>query len=107
MRNLAVCAALAACALGAETATFEGRPAVTLANDKLEFLILPEGTTIASVVLKNDPDRLSPLWNPARMARELGQKPQFGTVTGHFLCVDGFGPVSEEEKAAGLPGHGE
>src|SRR5689334_14365512 len=26
---------------------------------------------------------------------------------GHFVCVDGFGPVSEEEKAAGLTGHGE
>ena len=26
---------------------------------------------------------------------------------GHFVCVDGFGPVSAEERAAGLPGHGE
>ena len=26
---------------------------------------------------------------------------------GHFVCVDGFGPVSPEERAAGLPGHGE
>jgi hypothetical protein len=26
---------------------------------------------------------------------------------GHFVCVDGFGPVSKEEEAAGLPGHGE
>jgi hypothetical protein len=23
------------------------------------------------------------------------------------VCVDGFGPVSAEERAAGLPGHGE
>src|SRR5207253_1136466 len=26
---------------------------------------------------------------------------------GHFLCVDGFGPTSREEQAAGLQGHGE
>ncbi len=26
---------------------------------------------------------------------------------GAFFCVDGFGPVSKEERAAGLPGHGE
>src|SRR4029434_6254074 len=26
---------------------------------------------------------------------------------GHFVCVDGFGPVSPEEQGAGMPGHGE
>jgi hypothetical protein len=41
------------------------------------------------------------------MARELGQKSPFGAGLGHFVCVDGFGGVSAEEKAAGLPGHGE
>lgn len=41
------------------------------------------------------------------MARELGQTPRFGDGTGHFVCVDGFGPVSPEEQAAGLQGHGE
>ncbi len=49
---------------------------------------------------------MSPLWNPARMARESGQRPGSGAL-GHFVCVDGFGPVSEEERAAGMPGHGE
>jgi len=28
-------------------------------------------------------------------------------VLGHFICVDGFGPVSAEERKAGLPMHGE
>ena len=31
----------------------------------------------------------------------------FHTGLGHFVCVDGFGPVSPEERIAGLPGHGE
>ena len=41
------------------------------------------------------------------MAREAGEKNIFGSGAGHFVCVDGFGPVSAEEEAAGLPGHGE
>jgi hypothetical protein len=32
---------------------------------------------------------------------------RFGDSLGHFLCVDGFGPTSKEEQAAGLQGHGE
>ena len=57
--------------------------------------------------LSDDPERLSPLWNPVRLAREAGRKPPAGFSIGHFVCVDGFGPVSQEEQAAGLPGHGE
>ena len=41
------------------------------------------------------------------MARELGRPVSFSSGTGQFLCVDGFGGVSAEERAAGLPGHGE
>lgn len=87
--------------------TFEGMPALELANGTLQLTVLLQGSTFASLVLSADPDHLSPLWNPIRMARELGQKSPFGAGLGHFVCVDGFGPVSPEEKAAGLPGHGE
>jgi hypothetical protein len=41
------------------------------------------------------------------MLRELGQAPRPSGGTGHFVCVDGFGPTSPEERAAGLEGHGE
>jgi len=41
------------------------------------------------------------------MAREAGQRTGSGSTMGHFVCVDGFGPVSPEERAAGMPGHGE
>jgi hypothetical protein len=66
-----------------------------------------KGGTLASIVLKDDPEELNPLWNPMRMARELGQSPHFDGGAGIFVCVDGFGQVSAEERAAGLPMHGE
>jgi hypothetical protein len=91
----------------AQNATFEGYPAVTLSNDKLELTLMVKGSTLASVVLKDDPEKLNPLWNPMRMARELGRPAHFDGGAGLFVCVDGFGPPSPEEKAAGLPMHGE
>ncbi|HVP46394.1 MAG TPA: hypothetical protein VMT32_07420 [Bryobacteraceae bacterium] len=86
---------------------FEGQPGYVLANGAIELTVLARGATFASVVLADDLEKLSPLWNPARMAREAGEKNIFGAGLGHFICVDGFGPVSPEEEAAGLPGHGE
>jgi hypothetical protein len=91
----------------AQNITFEGYPAVALSNDKLELTLMLKGSTLASIVLKDDPEKLSPLWNPMRMALELGRPTHFDGGAGVFVCVDGFGPVSAEEKAAGLPGHGE
>src|SRR5574340_883098 len=88
-------------------ADFEGRPALVMDNGMLILTVLPRGATIASVVLPSDAGKLNPLWDPSRMTRELGQKPNAGGATGHFVCVDGFGPVSAEERAAGFPGHGE
>lgn len=90
-----------------QSATFEGHPAIALANDKLELLVLKQGASVASVILRDDPAKLNPLWDPARMAREASGRSNFNSGTGQFLCVDGFGGVSNEERAAGLPGHGE
>jgi hypothetical protein len=87
--------------------TFEGYPAVVLSNSKLELTIMTKGSTLASVTLADDSEKLSPLWNPMRMARELGRPVKFDGGAGLFVCVDGFGPPSAEEHAAGLPGHGE
>ena len=58
-------------------------------------------------MLANDPAKLNPLWNPAELARQAKQEPRFGNSRGHFVCVDGFGGVSPEERAAGAPFHGE
>jgi len=90
-----------------EETMFEGQPAWRLANDQVELIVMQRGGAFASIVLRDDPEHLNPLWNPIRMARELGQSPRLGGGIGHFVCVDGFGPPSEEEKAAGMPGHGE
>jgi len=87
--------------------TFEEQPAFLVANGTLELTVLSRGSTFASVVLADDPEKLSPLWNPIRMAREAGEKNISGLSKGHFVCVDGFGPVSKEEQDAGLPEHGE
>jgi len=88
-------------------ATFEDRPGYALANGKLELTVLADGASMAGLVLLDDAARMDPLWNPARLARELGSKRAATGGTGHFVCVDGFGPTSAEERAAGLPGHGE
>src|SRR5882724_8426922 len=91
-----------------KTAEFEQQPALTIANDKLELTLSAQGAALVNLILRDDPEKLSPLWNPIRMARELGQtsRSRIGTM-GHFICVDGFGGASTEERAAGLPGHGE
>src|SRR6516164_2733507 len=88
-------------------ATFEDRPALVLSNDKMELTILTTGGSLANLILTDDPEKFSPFWNPLRMAREANEKPSYSEAMGHFVCVDGFGPVSAEERAAGLPGHGE
>jgi hypothetical protein len=91
----------------AQQRTFEGQPAVVLSNDKLEVIITTLGSTLASIVVADDPDKLNPLWNPVRLARDQGRQMNFSGSAGHFVCVDGFGPPSDEERAAGIPMHGE
>src|SRR6185369_2356748 len=92
---------------GGQRITFEGQPAVTLSNDKLQMTVMVQGSSIASLVMTDDDQKLSPYWNPTRLGREVGRTVQFTGSLGHFVCVDGFGPASAEERAAGLPMHGE
>lgn len=69
----------------------DGRPALDLSNDKLILTMRKQGGSMVRLLLSDDAKSVNPLH--ARL--------------GHFVCVDGFGPVSEEERKAGLPGHGE
>lgn len=101
------CASAASQPAAVRQAAFEGQPALELDSGALELTVLLRGASIAAMRLCDDPTRLNPLWEPARMQRELGQPARAGGGTGHFVCVDGFGPVSPEERAAGLAGHGE
>jgi hypothetical protein len=92
----------------AETVEFDGRPAIVLRNDKLELTILIRGATLANLVLRDDAEKLSPYWNMDRAQRAAGSPPaRPGGSLGHFLCLDGFGAPSEEERSAGMPFHGE
>ena len=86
---------------------FESLPAVLLSNDKMELTIVPEGGAMVQLILADDQEKLNPLWNPIRVAREAGQNRPANFFRGHFVCVDGFGPSSPEERRAGLPMHGE
>ena len=94
--------------LMAQRATeFETRPATALENDRIELLVLNKGGAFASLTLKDDAGKMNPLWNPVMLARKEGREGRFGDSIGHFVCVDGFGPTSKEESAAGFQGHGE
>ena len=64
---------------------------LSIANDKLTLGMRTQGGSMVRLVLNDDPDKVNPMH----------------TGLGHFVCVDGFGPVSTEERSAGLPGHGE
>jgi len=92
VRRVAACALLLAGTVAAaqQDVTFDGKPARVIENDKLALTILSAGGSMVQLVRKDDPAKLNPLEG-----------------LGHFLCVDGFGGVSNEERAAGLPGHGE
>jgi hypothetical protein len=85
---------------------YEGTPSLTLSNGTLDLTFLPQGASMASVILR-DGEKLNPLWNPVRMNRELGRKADPSPMTGHILCIDGFGPPSPEERQAGVPFNGE
>jgi hypothetical protein len=94
-------------ALAQQSAVFENLPALVLSNDKVELTVVTEGGAMAQIVLAADKEQINPLWNPYAIARNAGQNRPTNLYRGHFVCIDGFGPVSPEERAAGLPMHGE
>jgi hypothetical protein len=105
---LSIAAALTlATLLLAQSANFDGRPAVVLSNQKLELTVLPLGATMAHLTLVDDAEKLSPFWNTERALNPAAPAPGRGSSLAHFLCLDGFGTPSEQERAAGWPTHGE
>jgi len=86
---------------------FEDRPALLLSNDNIELTVLPEGGAMAQITLKSDTEKINPLWNPYWIARQAGLNRPTSFARGHFVCIDGFGPASAPERAAGLTNHGE
>jgi hypothetical protein len=90
-----------------DKAVWEDLPALLLSNDKIALTVLPEGGAMAAIVLADDKEKINPLWNPYWIARQAGLNRPANFYRGHFVCVDGFGPASQDERAAGLPMHGE
>ncbi len=86
---------------------FQGRPAMILSNDRIELTVLPMGGAFARLVLLDDPEKTNPLWDSIRANREAGEATFASGYVGHFVCLDGFGPPSGEESAAGMLAHGE
>lgn len=95
--------------LSAQTkTTWNDVPAYTLANGLIEVTVLTTGGTIAGITLASDQQKTNPLWDPVRFARETGNAFRGSkSDVGHFLCLDGFGSPSSQERAAGLSFHGE
>ena len=86
-------------AAGAAAAYSQTSNEVRLENGMLRVTVLPQGARIPSVVFADDKTGMNPLWDPGPKSA--------GPGVGHFVCLDGFGSPSTEERAAGFPGHGE
>ena len=106
-RALVLSLCLTVTVVAQQATVFEDRPALVLSNDKVELTVMTEGGAMAQILLAGDKERINPLWNPYWISRQAGLKPPTNLYRGHFVCIDGFGPVSAEERAAGLPMHGE
>jgi hypothetical protein len=98
---------------------YRGRRSAILENSRLRITVLQEGGHIAEIFDKAA--AVNPLWTPPWPTIEpstfdRAHDMTYGTGTdasllagimGHNLCLDIFGPPSEEEALAGLTPHGE
>lgn len=87
--------------------SYRGRGAVLLSNGFIELVVLKTGGSFPSLTLVDDKQAMNPMWDSLRADRELGRPERVSGPIGHFICVDGFGPPSEDERKAGMEGHGE
>ena len=109
----ALAAALCCACAVAQTApalkegTVYNRPVYFVANDKLEVAVVKQGGSMLRILIQGDSQGLSPFGNPEMVSQVPDNRKLQGTMVGHFVCVDGFGSPSAEERAAGLAMHGE
>ena len=101
------------------TAPYRGRRAATIENANLRVTVLEEGGHIAEIFDKAS--GVNPLWTPpwptiepsafgaahAETYGEAGDARLLSGIMGHNLCLDIFGPPSDEEAKKGLTAHGE
>ena len=98
---------------------YRNRRAIQLDNGLLRVTVLVEGGHVAEIL--DHASRMNPLWTPPWPSIEPStydpeRHPEYGRdaesrllagIMGHNLCLDIFGPPSEDEAAAGLTVHGE
>jgi len=98
---------------------FHNRRAVQVENDTLRVTVTVEGGHIAEI--RHKASGVNPLWIPlwpsiepstCGPARHLeygnnSESQLLCGIMGHNLCLDLFGPPSDEEAAAGISVHGE
>lgn len=104
---------------GEELANYRGRRAASIENDDLRVTVLVEGGHIAEIFDKAA--GVNPLWTPpwatidpsaygpahTALYGEGADGALLAGIMGHNLCLDIFGPPSDEEARAGLTAHGE
>ena len=103
---------------------WNGRHAYTLQNDMVQLVTLTGGGHIAEFQFRSSTGLpvINPLWVPPwksiepteyraeKNAAEYGPVNEgklLSGISGHNICLDYFGPPSEEEAAQGLSTHGE
>ncbi|MFL6451153.1 MAG: hypothetical protein ACJ746_26265 [Bryobacteraceae bacterium] len=98
---------------------FRNLPAVQIENDHVRVTASVQGGHIAEILDKKT--GVNPLWEPPWPSIDVTryspeQYPEYGNdaeskllagIMGHNLCLDLFGPPSEEEARAGVIVHGE
>src|SRR4051812_150779 len=99
--------ALAQPATAPKETTVYNRPVYLLTNDKLELAVVKQGGSMLRIRIQGDSEGLSPFGNPEMVPQVPENRKLQGAMVGHFVCVDGFGSPSSEERVAGLAMHGE
>ncbi len=98
---------------------FNGRRAALLENNRLRVTVLADGGHIAEIYDKVS--GVSPLWTPPWRTIDVSTVSQvdpaeygdgsdarlLAGIMGHNVCLDIFGPPSDDEAKAGLSAHGE
>jgi hypothetical protein len=101
------------------TALYRGRRAATIENADLRVTVLEEGGHIAEIFDKAT--GVNPLWTPpwptiepseygssdSQTYGEGSDARLLAGIMGHNLCLDIFGPPTDQEAKAGLAAHGE
>ena len=99
--------ALAQPAPALKEGTVYNRPVYLLANDKLEVAVVKQGGAMLRIQIQGDAQGLSPFGNPELVPSVPDNRKLTGAMVGHFVCVDGFGSPSADERKAGIAMHGE